>query len=370
VSDQAPRQGGDFRERLANIPRLEDEPIHPPARPGPYEPQPYVVEPDPPSTEIVGGRRRRRWPIVLATILIVLCGALLLSLFRARQVFNSIERTEMAEVLSPGSELGTNILLVGTDSRDGIDANTDNAAGIIGGDVAIVGERTDTIMVLRLQDDGTAKFLSLPRDLWLPIDGGAPQRINTAVRGGPSALVNTVQRELAIPIAHYVQVDLVGFIALVDAVDGVQITIPHPAFDTRSGLNLPTAGPVVLDSTQALAYVRSRAYTERIDGQNVVDGTGDLGRVQRQQTFMRALLAKLTQQRNPVVLDSMSTALADAIVIDDATSMSDALGILNTVRSVTPESVTLPTRNATTSSGAAVLELTEDAAAVLAEFGG
>ena len=390
VSDPMPPSGGDFRDRLSRIPRIEDEPVAPAWEPTPQQRNPRpgrqpaarpatnrTARPSSPTpeaspapevpTEFVDARRRRRWPLFVGLLIVALGIVVLLPLFRARQVFNSIDRVEVSNVLSAQNVDGTNILLVGTDSRDGIDGATDNAGAIIGGETAITGERTDTIMVLRLQEDGTAKFLSLPRDLWLPIDGGAPQRINTAFSGGAPALVNTVQSELEIPIAHYVQIDLVGFIALVDAVGGVEISIPHPAFDTRSGLDLPTAGTVVLDSTQALAYVRSRAYTERIDGREVVDGTSDLGRVQRQQAFMRALLAQLTMQRDPRVLDAMATSMADAIVIDDATSMSDALNILNTVRTVTPESITLPTRNATIG-GAAVLELTPEAPTVLAQF--
>ena len=147
-------------------------------------------------------------------------------------------------------------------------------------------------MILRVDDNGS-RFLSLPRDLWLPINGGAEQRINTAIGQGPEALINTVQSELRIPISNYVQVDLAGFIDVVDAIGGVDITIENPVFDRNSGLDLPTAGVVTLDSTQALAWVRSRTFTEIIDGQPVVDPTSDLGRVQRQQEFMRALLNKV-----------------------------------------------------------------------------
>lgn len=319
----------------------------------------------------VGGRRRRRWPLVVLGLLLLLGLAILLPVFRARQVFNNVERVPVAAALSEPLVDGVNILLVGTDSREGIDGSTENAGLIIGveeGEAPISGERTDTIMILRLQEDGTAKFLSLPRDLWLRIDGGSPGRINGAFRNGPEALINTVQSELGISLSHYVQVDLVGFIGLVDAVGGVEISIPHPAFDTRSGLDLPNAGPVTLDSTQALAYVRSRFYTERINGADVVDGTSDLGRVQRQQAFMRALFATVAEQRDPRVLNSMGTAMAEAIVIDDGTTLRDAVEIANTLRTTTPESVVLPTRNATVGN-AAVLELTDEAPAVLAQFG-
>ena len=177
-----------------------------------------------------------------------------------------------------------------------------------------------------------------------------------------------MQGELGIPISHYVSVDLVGFIALVDAVGGVDISIPHPATDDRSGLNLPNAGPNTLDSTQALAYVRSRFYTELINGEQVRDTTSDLGRVQRQQSFMRALISTVAAERNPVVLNNMATQMAEAVTMDDGTTLTEAINIANTFRTAVPESVVLPTRNATEGS-AAVLELTEEAPAVLAQFG-
>lgn len=393
---------GNFRDRLARIPKIDEQPTSPDPwaeaappvvrRPAPvarpqastvapvatpqaphYEqPTPTPVQPaydDDESYVPDVPRRRRRWPLVLAVLIGIAALVVLLPILRARQIFNGVERVPVAEILAPPPESGRNILLVGTDSRSGITAETDNAGVIIGGDEAITGERTDTIMVLRLLDDGSAKFLSLPRDLWLPINGGDPQRINTAFRDGPEGIINTVQQELNIPVSHYVQVDLAGFIDLVDAVDGVEITIPYPAFDENSGLSLPTAGNVVLDSTQALAYVRSRFYTEIVDGVERRDPTSDIGRVQRQQAFMRALITKLSAQRDPRVLDSMGTAMADAVVMDDGTTLTQAIEIANTLRATTPESVVLPTRNASIG-GRSVLELTADAPAVLAQFGG
>lgn len=407
ASDSDPPAG--FRDRLAAIPKIEDEPVSslweraappvvrppaPVARPhlpggstaedaffedsrpdgdqqrrhpesefptsaGAPSPQPQIDLERP-------KRRRRRWPVVLIFLLILGALAVVIPLYLASRTFENIDRVALGDVLSEPLPAGTNMLLIGTDSREGIDADTENSEVILG--EGIGGSRTDTIMILRVEEAGS-RFLSLPRDLWLPINGGSEQRINTAFAQGPDALVNTVQDELGIPISHYVQVDLAGFIDLVDAVGGVDITIPHPAFDTGSGLNLPTAGTVTLDSTQALAYVRSRFYTEIIDGAEVSDPTSDLGRVQRQQEFMRALMLKVSEERNPATLNSMMGAVADALVIDDATSLTDALSIANALRAASPESVTLPT-TPTNVGGAAVLVLNDQSPEVLAQFVG
>ena len=281
------------------------------------------------------------------------------------RAFDSIERVPVGDSLAPDAS-GTNLLIVGTDSRSGIDDGTENAGFILGGGTE--GERSDTIMIIRFADDG-ARMMSLPRDLWLTIDERGPQRINTAIAGGPARVINTVRNELGIPTTHYAQVDLAGFLDVVDAVGGVTITIPHPAFDRASGLDLPTAGPVELDSAQALAYVRSRRYTEIINGTEVIDPTSDLGRVKRQQEFLRALIGELSRERNPLALNGIVNSIADALAIDDQTSFGDAVDLVRHLRSGLPDSVTLPTRG-TTIDGNSVLLLGDGAEDVLAQFRG
>ncbi len=400
MTSEPPGEEPRLRSRLSGIPSLEDAPLDtdwlqdrndrptaspqrpvvtpparqaPVARPNPVQAAPVAVhEPAPASSpdgyadpiEPIGARRRRRWPWVIVFLLLV--GGLLVAIpsLLALRTFNSIERIPVAEALTPNAP-GTNVLLVGTDSRDGIDADVENAGFILEGGTS--GERSDTIMILRIADDGTSRVLSLPRDLWLPIDGGDPQRINTAIAKGPAAVINTIQSELGIPITNYAEVDLAGFIDLVDAVGGVTITLEHPAFDRASGLDLPQAGDVTLDSAQALAYVRSRRYTEIIDGVEVTDPTSDLGRVKRQQEFLRALFTKVSDERNPLALNGTMASVADAIRIDDQTSLTDALALANQIRTGLPESVELPT-TPTTMGSAAVLILGAGSEDVLAQF--
>ncbi len=345
-------------------------PVAKPTKPvwGTVDPHPPVMD-EPSPVEPADGHphRRRRWPRYLAVLALGLLAGCVAVGALAWRSFDSVERVPVAEVLDvPGSGTpGRNVLLVGTDSRTGITDDDANSELILGDGTS--GTRTDTIMLLRLNDDGTAKFLSLPRDLWLPIDGGSQQRINTAIGSGPDALIRTVQDGLGLPVHHYVQVDLAGFIDLVDAVGGVTITIAHPAFDRASGLDLPVAGEVTLDSASALAWVRSRRYTEIIDGREVTDPTSDLGRVQRQQDFMRALFAEVSAERNPARLNSMVSAITDAIVLDDATSLGDAVTMAQRIRGAGPVSVVLPTIPADIG-GAAVLLLGDGADEVLVDF--
>lgn len=348
------------------MPQLPRDPrsIHVSATAPPAAPtqQPPVVAP-----ETRNRRRRRRWPWVVTALLLVLALPASLLAISAWSAWSGVERAELSEVMS-GSASGTNYLIVGTDSRDGVDPDTENAGAIFGEGVA--GERTDTIAILRV-DGGEVSLLAIPRDLYVPLATGGTNRINAAFAfGGAEALVRTIQSQLGIGIDHYLQVDLAGFLGLVDSLGGVTIDFPYPAFDPASGLAVDTAGPNVLDGSDALAYVRSRRYTEIIDGRSVTDPTSDLGRVQRQQQFLGAVMAELGATRNPFALVSAMRSVADHVVVDDTMGLRDAARLGLSVRGAQPITATIPVANSTSPEGASVLVFTAESEAVLAQFRG
>ncbi|MEZ5371756.1 MAG: LCP family protein [Microthrixaceae bacterium] len=269
---------------------------------------------------------RKRW-LFLVIPLVPLLIALGFGLY-LYSLFAGINRVDLTGVLTPETGPGVNYLIAGSDKR---------------ADGSVSGERADTLIVLRV-GDGPPKMTSIPRDLWVPISGtDGSAKINAAYNGGPSRLVATVQDSLGLPIHHYVEVDFVTFGSLVDAVGGVEIDFPHPAFDSGSGLSVDQAGPVTLDGDQALAYVRSRNYTEVIDGQPVKDPTADLGRQQRQQTFMKAVMGKVGATRNPVGLTKVARALGEDLTIDDDLTAFGALGLARGLAGTSPETLILPT---------------------------
>lgn len=281
--------------------------------------------------------------------------------------FQSIETVELSEVLA--SDNGTNYLIVGSDTRAGVDPDDPNAGAILGDDTVGGPERSDTILILRIDDSG-ARTLSVPRDLFVTIsETGQQSRINTAFNGGPRRLIATLDDQLQLPIHHYLEVDFVSFASMVDALGGITIDFPHPAFDTHSGLNVPDAGPQTLNGTEALAYVRSRFYTEVIDGANVQEGTGDIGRVQRQQAFLAALTSEIGSTYNPFTLARVASTLADGMRIDSDLGFLEALNLLRRMRGLDLAPNSLPTTNFTTNAGAQVLRLAPGADEVLADFG-
>ena len=286
--------------------------------------------------------------------------------------FRQIHRVPVGSLLSSGGS-GENILIVGSDTRANADPNSPDAGAILGNatERAPAGQRSDTIMVLRLQG-GSSKMLSIPRDLIVQIaDTNQKERINSAYNvdlgGGPARLIKTVQKSLGIPIHRYMEVDFVTFAGLVDAVGGITIDFPYPAFDNNTGLDIKTAGPVQLNGEQALAYVRSRHYTEiKEDGKPHEDPTADLGRIQRQQTFLRTVMAKVAGSHNPITLLRVGGEVASGIRVDDALGLWSAMHLAWDLKGLHPDPVALPVG---VNSDRATLHLQEpDADGVLAQF--
>jgi LCP family protein required for cell wall assembly len=300
--------------------------------------------------------RRLRWRRVLAITAILLLLAMLGGYLWARSVWNRIDRVDVSAVLSDGGN-GTNYLIVGSDSREnlregdpGFDPNAD--AG---------GQRSDTMMILHLEG-GKAQMLSLPRDLYVEIaDTGEKAKLNSAYNGGPERLIKTVTDSLGVPVHRYMEVDFVSFAGLVDGLGGVTVDFENPAFDPKSGLNVTQSGPVELDGDQALAYVRSRTYTEVINGEQQVEPTGDLGRIERQQKFLRAVFVKLSDTKNPIALASAFSGMSSGLRIDDDMSMLDAFRLGWALRGIDSKTLQLPVDPDRNESGS-VLILREDEA--------
>lgn len=291
--------------------------------------------------------------------------------------FGQIPRVEIGEFLSSpdaAADAGRaeNFLVVGVDSAEGLDPDDPVAASR----ARIGGLRSDTMMILRVDPASTrAALLSLPRDLHVPISGSrGSDRLNAAVQiGGPELLVETVRDYLGIPINHYVQLDFHGFGQLVDAIDGVPVYFPYPVRDLRSGLDVSEPGCVTLGPADALGFVRARAYQEFVDGRWRTDGSGDLGRIRRQQQFIVAALERSFERglRNPVTLDALIDSAIDSVTVDDTLDAEDLVDLARAFRRFEPRALDLyelPVADDTVG-GASVLRLrTRDAEPILDVF--
>lgn len=311
-------------------------------------------------------RRRRTWPqrillsvgVVVSVAAIATAAAVGWAAWRLQR----IDRTDVAldQVVDGGPR---NYLIVGSDTRSGGDPNDPGAAD----DHEPL---ADTIMVLRIDPDADgAAVLSLPRDLWVTQAGsGEEGRINAAyATGGPQRLVDTLKAELDIPINHYLEVDFAGFQRLVTAVDGVPMWFDRAMRDRNSGLDVLHPGCTTLDGYGALAFARARHLEYFEDGGFTYDGTGDLGRISRQQLFLRRVIDRTKAKgiSNPLTLKRLVEVGTDSVTIDDDLPISELLDLGRQYSSFDSDSLatyTLPTSPRTTSGGAAVEDLDQAAA--------
>ncbi len=243
-------------------------------------------------------------------------------------------------VSAVGGKGSFNILMIGTDDRSDVPDN--QAVGFGKGKVA--GSRSDTIMVLRVDPDAKkAWVLSIPRDLYVRMPGTNEfDRINAASARSDALLVRTIQENLGIPIQHMMKVNFIGFQRVVAAVGGVNICFPKPARDRVTQLNQPIAGCFRLNPTQATAYVRSRRYEEQQkDGTWRGDPRSDLGRIARQQTFIRNGMTAAIKRgmRNPTTLNAVLADLRSAIAFDRSLGFTEVLSLANKMRSFEPEAL-------------------------------
>lgn len=274
------------------------------------------------------------------------------------------------------ADLPMNVLLVGSDSRSNISTEEEKAR--FGTEKDAGGQRSDTIIVLHADPKAQkAAILSIPRDLAVPIAGRPnqrPDRINSAFENGPDVLIRTIRESLGIEIDHYAEVDFNGFRSVVDAIGGVTLYFDSPVRDRTSGLDIRTPGCVEMNGESALAYVRSRNYQYLEKGKWRQDPTADLGRIARQQSFIRRVLGKASRAgRNPLTLNSLVNTAVRKVTIDKAFSTKDVFRLARQFKSLEPDAVeilNLPTAM-TRIDGKSVLRLVQpDAGQIIDRFKG
>jgi LCP family protein required for cell wall assembly len=191
-------------------------------------------------------------------------------------------------------------------------------------------------------------LVSIPRDTWVSIPDHGSGKILGAYNYGPAMLINTIKQNFGIGIRHYLEVDFATFSAVVDAIGTVDIFFPAPAYDKKTGLDIKTAGCVPLDGVHALAYARSRDYHYKTASGYTTDGRYDLGRIQRQQYFIRSLAQEAINKggRNPLTARRLVEKTVSHLAHDSQMHLDDFLLLASSFRDVDPralEMTTLPT---------------------------
>ncbi len=333
-------------------PGYPDRPFYPgdPGEPG-YPAEPGYLPPSGPRH----GRHRRggsRWLRIVGWIGAML-GVLVVAVagwgyYEYRRLSGNVHRIDALAPNDPAirdaakQRNAENFLLIGSDTRAGANGRYENTAG------QVVGQRSDTTILAHLSPDrDKAILISIPRDSWVDIpacrkpDGSVSRAgagmFNSAFEtGGPKCTVLTVQKLTGVSINHYVQVDFTGFKTMVDALGGVSVCSQQDVYDKESGLRL-RKGLQVLRGEQALAYVRARKH---------IGDWSDLGRIQRQQRFLGAMIRKATSTRllfNPIALTRFLEAATRSLTLDRSTSFGDLKTLADQVRNLDPKRVTFLT---------------------------
>lgn len=190
----------------------------------------------------------------------------------------------------------TTIMIMGVDERDD--------------DVG----RSDTLMVATLDPKkDQAALMSIPRDTRVKIKGHGWDKINAAyaygsAKGGPEAgeklAQRTVEDFLGVNMDHYVVVNIQAFQKIIDAIGGIDIDVEKRMYyedpwDDDGGLIIDLQpGMQHMDGKTAVTYVRYR------------DEEGDIGRIKRQQKFMKACMDKVT---SPAIIPKLPSVIKEVM---------------------------------------------------------
>lgn len=252
------------------------------------------------------------------------------------------EHTPLQVVDDEGNYQAINVLLMGSDSREG------QTSKQYGDPDIYTGERSDTTILLHLSADRSfATAVSIPRDTWVMLPecevngetvGAFEAKFNTAFEiGGPGCTVKLVEQMTGVKVDNFAVIDFEGFKNVVDALGGVEVCLTEPASDPSSDLELP-AGTSVVNGEQALSFVRAR--------KTLSDGS-DLSRIKRQQAFLSSMIREASSTGlllNPVKLYSTLDAATSGLTTDPGLADIDVLRELAlSVRGMAPGDITFLT---------------------------
>ena len=230
--------------------------------------------------------KKRFWPylaVFFAFVLAAVAGAM----FASSSLLDKPLETAAEEGMLTAKDKST-IMIMGVDER--------------GDDVG----RSDTLMIATLDPKkDQAALLSVPRDTRVKIKGHGYDKINAAYAyGGHNLTKGTVESFLGVPMDHYVIINIQAFQRIIDAIGGIDIDVEKRMYyedpwDDDGGLvtTLPP-GMQHMDGKTAITYVRFR------------DEEGDIGRIGRQQKFMKAVMEKIT---SPAIITKLPSVIKEVM---------------------------------------------------------
>lgn len=218
--------------------------------------------------------------------------------------------------------------------------------------------RADSLHVVGVDGTGAGGVLGIPRDTWVPLTTGGEGKINSELaRGGPDAQLQALESFTGLDLEGQVVTGFEGFVAVVDALGGVELTLDRALVDRFAKLDLP-AGELLLDGEDALAYARTRMTQPR----------GDIDRQLNGGTVLLAAGAAV-QSAGPLAVPGLIEA-ADPHLVTDLTA-EQVLTLAGAVLTADPARVpntVVPSRPGTTAAGTSIVVPEPEARGVLADL--
>jgi LCP family protein required for cell wall assembly len=293
------------------------------------------ADPDPWGPRVRGGRRwrlLRRLATVLGVLSIVGVTAVATTGFLLlRQAEASLTRVpvEQLEVATAPTD-ARHFLVVGSDGRDGLDDEARSQLRLGSFD----GQRSDTVIYVAISADrSTVSLVSLPRDL-LVMDDGRQRKLTDTFTGGPDHLIRVLRENFGLPVNHYAQVSLGGFVEVVRTLGGVSLCLDEPLRDRKSGADFD-AGCHDMSAEEALSYVRSRQGAR-----------ADFERIDRQQQFLRAMLSEMVDARILTDVPRLFRLVEDVasnVTTDEGLGVNQIRGLADEMRQVLRDGVPMTT---------------------------
>ena len=313
----------------------------------------------------------RRYVIALTVAAVAMVGAVVAVNKVIDQKIDQIPRVKLVTAAAPPS--GENFLLLGSDSRSFVKNQTQ--ANAFGNAASEPGARSDTLMVVHVEPAAQRTLIvSFPRDLWVNIPGHGMAKINAAFNYGAQTVIDTLKQDFNVDIHHYMDVNFESFRGIVDAIGHVPIYFPYPSRDLKTGLHFFVGGCLPLNGTQALEYVRSRSlqYYNPIEKRWFSpDPVPDIGRIGRQQEFIRKLAGIAVQESlaNPLTANNVADAVVSNLQADAGLTKDDIFALIDAFRTINPNDsssmqfLTLPWKTGPTAGGGQQVLYVDQAAA-------
>jgi len=283
------------------------------------------------------GRLKKASPLptifkfIAAALAVVLVSGASIAAVAFNQLYSQVETVDLVQE-TPGPipqigkiEGGFNILVVGSDTREGQD-------GIGGSEEDSPSSLNDVNMLLHVSEDQTnAVAISFPRDMVVGIPecawedgsgnkGYSTEPLNVALYyGGLPCVAQTISQLTGLDIQFAGMITFNGVIAMSDAVGGVDVCVNGPVVDPNTGIDLPAAGTYTLHGGEALAFLRTRY--------GVGDGS-DLTRISSQQVYLSSLVRTLKSSEtlgDPKKVYNLANAAVSNMLLSSSLASLDTM---------------------------------------------